>query len=290
MGAATGIALRGMQFFLRIVQFCCAAIVLALFSYFLATLNNHNLAIGTWVRAVEGISGAAVLYTILALLALCCLAGRSFPSFITMLFDVAFIGGFIYIAWANRNGASSCNGIVDTPYGTGDADTNVGDNGHGGFTQLPSLRQACRMQTACLAVSIVAIIFFALTPIVSLALVRHRRKENRYGPSPANDYTQGYGRPKKFGWFGLGRKRGDAGAAGPNPDALPQHTTPGDVRTSYATEATRVGSSGGYGGLGGQGPNKYEAAQGGGWEDVPMGNYPTENRGYQPDTTGGGYR
>jgi hypothetical protein len=156
MGAARGIALRGTQFFLRAVQFCCAAIVLALFSYFLATLHNHNMHIATHLRAVEGISGAAVLYTILALLTLCCLAGHSFPSFILMVFDVAFIGGFIYVAWANRNGASSCNGIVDTPFGRGDADTNVVDNGNGGFTALPSLRQACKMETACLAVSIVA--------------------------------------------------------------------------------------------------------------------------------------
>jgi hypothetical protein len=156
MGQAKSIALRGTQFFLRVIQFCCAAIVLALFSYFLATLHNHSLHIGTWVRAVEGISGAGVAYTILALLALCCLSGRTLPSLITMLLDVAFIGGFVYIAWANRAGASSCNGVVDTPYGTGDADTNVVDNGSGGFTELPSLRQACKMQTACLAVSVVA--------------------------------------------------------------------------------------------------------------------------------------
>lgn len=167
MGAAKGVALRGTQFFLRTIQFCCAAIVLALFSYFLATLHNHDLPTSTWVRAVEGISGIAVVYTILALLALCCMAGRSFPSFITMLLDVAFIGGFIYIAWANRGGASSCNGVVDTPYGTGNADTNVVDNGNGGFTALPSLRNACKMETASLAVSIVAM--YAL-PSLSLSL------------------------------------------------------------------------------------------------------------------------
>src|SRR5690348_10278173 len=119
MGAAKGIALRGLLFFIRAVQFCCAAIVLALFSYFLATLSNHNMPIGVWVRAVEGISGAGVLYTILALLMLCCVPGRSFPSFILMILDVAFIGGFIYIATANRGGASSCDGEVDTAFGRG---------------------------------------------------------------------------------------------------------------------------------------------------------------------------
>lgn len=156
MGAASGIALRATQFFVRTIQFCCAAIVLALFSYFLATLSNHSLPIATWVRAVEGISGAAVLYTILALLMVCCVPGHPFPAFVMMVLDVLFIGGFIYIASANRAGASSCNGQVDTVFGTGDADTNVVDNGQGGFTVLPSLRQACQMETACLAVSIVA--------------------------------------------------------------------------------------------------------------------------------------
>jgi uncharacterized membrane protein YeaQ/YmgE (transglycosylase-associated protein family) len=156
MGAAKGIALRGVLFFIRAIQFCCAAIVLALFCYFLATLHNHDMSIGVWVRAVTGIAGAGVLYTILSLLTLCCIPGRSFPSFVMMVLDVAFIGGFIYIAAVNRDGASSCTGDVDTPFGRGNADTNVVDNGTGGFTALPSLRQACQMETACLAVSIAA--------------------------------------------------------------------------------------------------------------------------------------
>jgi hypothetical protein len=157
MGAGIGIALRGLQLLLRVVQFCCAAIVLALFSYFLATLSNHNMSIAVWVRAVEGISGAGVLYTILALLVTCCIPGRSFPSLLTMALDVAFAGAFIYVAVANRGGASSCNGHVNTVYGKGNADTNVVDNGSEGITALPSLRQACKMETACLAVSIAAV-------------------------------------------------------------------------------------------------------------------------------------
>ncbi|KAK4038772.1 hypothetical protein C8A01DRAFT_17183 [Parachaetomium inaequale] len=268
MGAAKGIALRGVQFFIRTIQFCCAAIVLALFSYFLATLHNHDMSISVWVRAVEGIAGAGVLYTILALLMLCCIPGRSFPSFVMMVLDVAFIGGFIYIAAVNRGGASSCNGEVDTPFGKGNADTNVVDNGSGGFTALPSLRQACKMETACLAVSIAAVIFFALSPFVSLALVRHRRKEMRFGPSPANDYTEGYGGRKRFNFFGLGRKRTAAAEAPPNPTVLPEHSTPDDLRHSYATERTRVPSRGGYGGLGDG--EKYDT--------IPLGNYPNASR------------
>jgi hypothetical protein len=156
MGAGSGMALKGLQWFLRGVQFGCAALILAIYSYFLATLSNHNLNIEPWIRAVEGISGLAVLYTGFGLLLLCCVAGHPFTSFLAIVLDVCFIGGFIFIATANRGGGGSCNGMVNTPYGSGDSNTNVVDNGNGGFTTLPSLHQACQLETACLAVSIIA--------------------------------------------------------------------------------------------------------------------------------------
>ncbi|KAL2132320.1 hypothetical protein VTI74DRAFT_3956 [Chaetomium olivicolor] len=295
MGRASGIALRGTQYFVRGIQFCCAAIVLALFSYFLATLHNHDMPIAAWLRAVEGISGAAVLYTILTLVILTFAPGHPFPAFVMMVLDVAFLGGFIYVATANRGGASSCDGEVDTPYGKGNADTNVVDNGSDGFTALPSLRQACKMETACLAVSIVAVFFFLFSPFLSLGLVRHRRKEKRFGPSPANDYTSGYGNDdtgrKRFNFFGLGRKRTAATDAGQNPNALPEHTTPDEVRDSYATEQTRVGSSAGHGGYGGLGDGtaKYELPYGNGGDSIPLGTYPNQNDEYQYDNNGGVY-
>lgn len=156
MGARSGLALKTLQWFLRGVQFCCAGLVLAVYSYYLATLHNHGLPIPTWVRAVEGISGFATLYTLLALLLLCCLAGYPLTSFLAIVLDVAFIGAFIYVASVNRGGAGSCTGQVSTPFGSGDSNTNVVDDGHGGFTSLPSLHQACQLESACLAVSIVA--------------------------------------------------------------------------------------------------------------------------------------
>ena len=155
MGARSGLALKGLQWFLRGVQFCCAAIVLAIYSYFLATLHNHGLEIATWIRSVEGISGFATLYTGVSLLFLWCLAGHRWWSLATMILDFAFVAAFIYVASANRGGAGRCEGVVDTPFGTGDADTNVVDDGRGGFTALPSFRTACRLETACMSVSIV---------------------------------------------------------------------------------------------------------------------------------------
>lgn len=154
MGAKSGVGLKFLQWFNRGIQLACAAIILGVYSYFLATLSNHNLHISTDVKAVEGISGAAVLYTLAGLLLLCCLAGLTFTSFVAIILDVAFIGAFIYVAVANRNGAGSCNGYLDTPFGRGQSDKTA--EGSGGFTSLPSFHTACRLQTACLAVAIIA--------------------------------------------------------------------------------------------------------------------------------------
>lgn len=95
-------------------------------------------------------------------------------------------------------------------------------------------------------------IFFLLSAFVEIALVRNRRKEKRFGPGPANGYTSGYG---KRSIFGFGRKKRNTGMSD-DPNALPVHTHPADVRDSYATEQTRVGTSHGDG-TGTNGYNKY---------------------------------
>ncbi|KAL7625037.1 hypothetical protein AAE478_004251 [Parahypoxylon ruwenzoriense] len=230
MGAKAGFALKLLQWFIRGVQFCCSALVLALFSYFLAVLTNRGLPIPTWARAVEGISGIGVLYTILGLLLLCCLAGHPFTSFIAIVLDVCFIGSYIYVAVSNRAGASSCTGEVDTLFGTGQASDLIND-------QHPTYRQVCQMETACLAVSIVAVVFFILSALLEVVLVRHRRKEQRFGPSPANNYTSGYARRR--GIFGRFRRQKTADTTEGN--VLPEHPNPDQMRQSYNTEATAVG-------------------------------------------------
>ncbi|KAI1079369.1 hypothetical protein F5B20DRAFT_544668 [Whalleya microplaca] len=231
MGAKSGFALKILQWFIRGIQFCCSALVLAIFSYFLAVLSTRDITIPTWTRAVEGISGVGVLYTILGLLLLCCLAGHPFTSFIAIVLDIAFVGGYIYVATANKNGASSCTGELDTPFGTGQATDLIKD-------QTPTLRQVCQMESACLAVSIVAIVFFVFSALLEVVLVRHRRKESRFGPSPANNYTSGYG--SRRGIFGLFRRRKTADTVDPD-NTLPEHTHPDQVRPSYNTESTAVG-------------------------------------------------
>lgn len=236
MGARSGVALKFLQWFFRAIQFACAALILGVYSYFLAALHNHNLHINSDVRAVEGISGAAVLYTLIALLLLCCLAGLTFIAFVAIVLDVAFIGAFIYVAVANRHGAGSCSGYLDTPFGKGQSGQTV--DGSGGFTTLPSFHTACRLQTACLSVAIVAIFFFIFSIFTELALARHHRKEKRFGPGPANNYTSGYA--AGGGFFSRLFHRNDPNAIA-DENILPVHTTPDQLDTnrhSYATATT----------------------------------------------------
>lgn len=248
MGAKAGIALKSLQWFNRGILFLCSGLILGIFSYFLATSASNGVNVPMWVRAVEGISGFATLYSALALLLLCCLAGRKFVAFIAMVLDVAFVGAFIYVAVQNRAGAGSCeNGVGDTPFGSS-TDSNAVVTEAGG----PTFFTVCKLQSACLAVSVVAIFFFIFSAATEVFLARHRHKENRFGPGPANDYTSGYGKRKGILGF-LGRsgttKTWEAG----DPNRLPEHATPADMRepvdpragdvarVSYATETTAVG-------------------------------------------------
>ncbi|KAF2281445.1 uncharacterized protein EI97DRAFT_367368 [Westerdykella ornata] len=209
--ALGGAALKGLQTFLYALEFCCAAIILGLYSYFLAVLADRDARIFTWVKAVEGLSGAAVLYTLFAVLLTCFLGGKMFFAFLGMVFDLLFTGAFIAIAVLTRGGSHKCRGIVSTPWGTAPANTKqgFGSNGQGNqVTYAVSFGTACRMNKACFAVAIVGAVLFFISAFVQLALGRHHKREKRYGPSPANNYT--YGRGTKF-W----RRKGHTGPRDP---------------------------------------------------------------------------
>ncbi|KAI1352551.1 hypothetical protein F5Y01DRAFT_279691 [Xylaria sp. FL0043] len=229
MGAKSGLALKGLQWFVRAIQFLSSAVALALFSYFLAIASGHHINIPTWAKAVEGIAGIGVLYTLLGLLLLCCVVGHPFASAIAIILDIAFIGAYIYVAQANRGGASSCRGTVNTVFGTHSASDRVGSG-------LPSYHQICQMHSAVLAVSIISIAFFIISALLEVVLVRHRRKESRFGPSPDNNYTSGYG--KRGGFFSRFRRRKSGSEEAINPNTLPEHTHPDQIRPSYNTEST----------------------------------------------------
>lgn len=199
MGFVKGGFLRLFQTFLYALAFCCAAIILGIYSYFLAVLADRDLPIAKDWRAVEGLSGAAVLYTILAILLTCCLAGVTFFSFLGLVLDVLFIGAMIAVAVLTREGVNSCSGSVKTPLGSGPS--NSGDSGYGadgfGFgsgknaTYAPNLGLACKLNKAAFAVSIAGAVIFLITALMQIVLSRQHKKESRYGPSPANNYTSG---------------------------------------------------------------------------------------------------
>ena len=101
---------------------------------------------------------------IFAVILTCFLGGFSFFAFLAIVLDVLFIGAMIAIAVLTRDGASSCNGIVNTPLGNGPSnskDPGYGNNGFGfgngeNVTYAPNLHLACRLNTAAFAVSIIA--------------------------------------------------------------------------------------------------------------------------------------
>lgn len=179
-----GVALRFGSTALRFLEFCCAAVALGIFSYFLAALANHDLNIARRWQAVEGMSGAAVLYTIFGVILTVCLGGVTFFGFIAVVLDICFVGCFIAIAILTRDGANSCAGYVQTPLGDG-----LGDSHGPGYAA--SLRTACKLNTAVFAVSIIAAVLFFITAFLQIALVRHHKKEKAYGPGPNNNYTSG---------------------------------------------------------------------------------------------------
>ncbi|KAK4452293.1 hypothetical protein QBC34DRAFT_398301 [Podospora aff. communis PSN243] len=293
MGSGSGTALHALSLSLRTIQLLSSLIILSLTAYFLATLAAHNLPQPVSLRAVIGIATAAILYTALGILTRVCMRRRSIPvkpftSMMSMVLDVAFAAAFIFVAAANKGGSASCEtGWVETPFG--DGDVNTGSPVDGG---LPGLGEGCRMVKACLAVGVVSIFMFLFSVVAEWALIRHHCKESRYGPSPANDYTEGYGTPeKKEGggfWSRLfGRKKAAAPVEVYNPNALPQHAQPDDVRESYATEQTRVGSAGADGGpkydaLGyaGHDPWRGEPRRNEGFDEVPLAQYPPANYRY----------
>lgn len=173
MPSKGGLALKGLDTFLRILEFLCAALILGIFSWFLAYLHHHNRHIPTWMKACEGMSGAAVIYTAFAVILTCFLGGITFFAFLAILLDICFIGCFVAIAILARHGVHTDGAY--SPLG----------NGKG---------RDAKLQTVAFAVAIIGAFLFLLTAAMALLLNRHHRKEKKYGPSPANNYTSGKGR------------------------------------------------------------------------------------------------
>jgi hypothetical protein len=271
-----GAALKLFQTVLYAIEFCCAGIVLGIYSYFLSVLADRDLTIYTWVKAVEGISGAAVLYTIFAVLLTCCLGGKAFFALIAIILDVLFCAAFIALAVLTRDGADNCRGNVQTPLGNGQSNSKQGfgsngpDQGHQ-ITYAVSLGTACRYNTACFAVSLIGAILFLFSALVQVALARHHKKEKRYGPSPSNNYTGGSG--VKF-W--QRRRKNNAVAGGlRDPEMAGSAAAPTSTLTPGAPHDVRPSHDTAYTGTTVSNPGQYESNKPlhGGYHTAPTGTY-----------------
>lgn len=142
-----GVILRFCALAIRVLQFLDAAVILGIFSYYLAILAQHNLHIATWIKAVEGLAGAATLYGLLGTIFVCCLGGVGFFAFLGVVLDVCFTGAMIAIAVLTRNGVNKCTGTVNTPLGTG----NANDDSEAKL----SFGMACKLEKVTFAVAII---------------------------------------------------------------------------------------------------------------------------------------
>ncbi|KAG6116666.1 hypothetical protein E4U13_001678 [Claviceps humidiphila] len=174
------LALNNLLWTIRSLQLLCATLVLAIFSYLLVALHEYGLQIDVDLRAVEGISGSAVLYTLINMLSQCCLAsdlGCMAP--LAVVFDVGFMAGFIFVAVVNKNGAEACRGNTDSPFGRGQGQ--LGDEASwpnmDGLNSHFRPHAACELQRASFFTSIIAICLFVLSLLAEFVLVWHRRRQ-----------------------------------------------------------------------------------------------------------------
>ncbi|KAG6049313.1 hypothetical protein E4U17_006860 [Claviceps sp. LM77 group G4] len=200
MGTAIFLALKNLLCTIRSLQLLCATLILAIFSYLLVALHEYSFQIDVDVRAVEGISGAAVLYTLINMLSQCCLAsglGCMWP--LAVVLDVGFTAGFIFVAVVNKNGAGACHGYTDSPFGRG---RGRGQGQLGNEASRPNMdgiishvhpHSACELQRASFFTSIIAICLFVLSLLAEFVLVWHRRSPNMKVHANKSDEVSAHG-------------------------------------------------------------------------------------------------
>ncbi|KAF2404883.1 hypothetical protein EJ06DRAFT_578172, partial [Trichodelitschia bisporula] len=209
-------ALKSLVAFIYMLCFCCAAIILGVYSYFLSVQADHKQTLApirNWERAVEGIAGIGVAYAIIAIVLTCFLGGKAFFAFLGIFLDVLLTAGFVAIAIMTRDGAGKCTGNdINSPIGNGASNSKTG-YGSGGFgttnshdsnlTYASTLGFACRLNKVAFAVAVIGAFLFLFAALTQLWLARHHKREKRLSATTAP--------AGKRGWFG--RKRGARGAA-----------------------------------------------------------------------------
>ncbi|KAG5967236.1 hypothetical protein E4U58_002266 [Claviceps cyperi] len=159
MGTTVFLALKNLLCTIRSFQLLCATLILAIFFYLLVALHEYGLQIDVNLRVVEGISGAAVLYTLINMLSQCCFVSRlGCMSPLAVVLDIFFTAGFIFVAVVNKNGAGVCRDYTDSPFGRGQGQ--LGDEASwsnmDGLISHVRPHAACELQRASFFTSIIA--------------------------------------------------------------------------------------------------------------------------------------
>lgn len=136
--------LKSSSSLIRALELLISLFVLGTFAYYIAVIHRNNISVPTWIQAVEGIAGAAVIYTFLAVFLVFLLAGVS--AYLGIVLDLLFCGAFIAVAVLARDGAHSCSGRVSTPLGNGNASGRGIAGSH--------LNRICKLEKAIFAVAI----------------------------------------------------------------------------------------------------------------------------------------
>jgi hypothetical protein len=289
--AVGGALLRILTTVLYALAFCCAGLILGIYSYFSAVQADRNATIPTWQQAVLGMAAAVVLYTIFAVLLTCFLGGKKIFALLGLVLDLLCAGAMIAIAVLTRDGAHSCSGNVETPLGNGDSESKegFGSDGQGNkVTYSASLGSICTLNTICFAVAIIGALLLLLAIPLQLALSKHHKKEKRYGPGPSNGYTAGSG-GMKF-WQRKKARRSGLNRHDPEVGAVPVASTHGglaapthDVRPSHDTAYT--GSTVAPPGAAYDGAHHgHKKTLSGGYHTAPVGTYQNTPTSY-PNTT-----
>ncbi|WPH04115.1 Hypothetical protein R9X50_00700000 [Acrodontium crateriforme] len=266
MGLIKGGASRLFETFLYLLTFLVSAVILGIQSYFLAVLadrKKQGAVIPKRYKAIEGISGIAVVYTFFAVLLTCCFGGITPLALLAIVIDVLLIGGMIAIVIESHGGQGSCsNGTGYNPLGQLDQD---------GFdhqvTYAVHYKTACGLNKAIFACGIIGAILFLCTAVFQIQLMRSHKKQKAYGPGPDNNYTSG----KKTGFFA--RRKANK-VAKRDAEMGPTGTAVNGGGLTAGAHDTRPSHETGYTGSTVAGPNTYdkvETGYGAGYHTQPTG-------------------
>ncbi|KAH7318632.1 hypothetical protein B0I35DRAFT_512216 [Stachybotrys elegans] len=242
-----GRGLTFLQLFLRLLQNLSALVVLSITAYALATSDRNGDYTDGRHYSVVGIAAVAFVYSVLAAYVLRYLSLRNVTSFLTVMFDLAFVGAFIFVAVVHRYGSTNCDA---------------------GNLRRPNTRVSCQLQKAVLATSISAILLFLLSVPTQIGLMRNNFRQNRHAAASeakledpdAPDAPEPVSSGSSGGGFFSNLFRRATTRTTRTENALPSHPTPEEAGPGPMTQVNET-------------PDNFDGPYAGTYD-----NYPPNNR------------